>query len=248
MNSVWEYLLDIKTEKGAGYLVLIDPDRKNDGILDELVHSVNESGADAILSGGSLFMDGQFQERAARIKELAKIPVILFPGAVNQLGPHCDAILFMSVISGRNPNYLIGEQVIAAPVVKDLGLEPIPTGYLLFDGGGNSTVEFMSNSKPLPLNLPDIAIAHGLAAQFLGMKLLYLEAGSGAHTSVPEEMITSILSEVDLPVIVGGGIRTPDDARKKVKAGSSFVVTGTAVEKPGQLALLKKFADAVHEK
>ena len=111
MNTVFEHLLGIQKEKGAGYLVLIDPDRKNDGILDDLVPAVNESNADAILVGGSFFMDGKFHERAARIKELAKVPVILFPGAANQLGPHFDAVLFMSVISGRNSNYLIGEQV-----------------------------------------------------------------------------------------------------------------------------------------
>ena len=152
----------------------------------------------------------------------------------------------MSVISGRNPNYLIGEQVIAAPIVKDLGLEPIPTAYMLFDGGGSSTVEFMSNSKPLPLNRSDIAVAHGLAAQYLGMKILYLEAGSGASVSVPENTITAVSSQTDLPLVVGGGIRTPEEARKKVESGASFVVTGTAVESPGQLSRLKEFADAVH--
>ena len=150
MNTVFEHLLGIQKEKGAGYLVLIDPDRKNDGILDDLVPAVNESNADAILVGGSFFMDGKFHERAARIKELAKVPVILFPGAANQLGPHFDAVLFMSVISGRNSNYLIGEQVISAPIVKDLGLEPIATGYMLFEGGGSTTVEFMSNTRPPP--------------------------------------------------------------------------------------------------
>ena len=246
MPSIFRYLLDIKAKKGAGYLVLVDPDRKNDTLLENLLNAVNKSGADAILLGGSLFMDGHFQERAARIKKLAEIPVILFPGAANQLSPHCDAVLFLSIISGRNPHYLIGEQVIAAPIVKDLKLEPIPTGYLLFDGGGNSTVEFMSNSKPLPLQNSDIAIAHGLAAQYLGMKLLYMEAGSGALCSIPEKMITSITSEVDLPVMVGGGIRTPEEARKKVEAGASFVVTGTAVEKSNQLSLLSEFAEVIH--
>ncbi|MEE9167571.1 MAG: geranylgeranylglyceryl/heptaprenylglyceryl phosphate synthase [Candidatus Neomarinimicrobiota bacterium] len=245
-GSAFEYLLNVRSQRGAGYLVLIDPDRKNDGILEDLVTTVNESEADAILMGGSLFMDGRFQERAAKVRETARVPVILFPGAANQLGPHCDAVLFMSVISGRNPNYLIGEQVIAAPIVKDLGLEPIPTGYLLFDGGGNSTVEFMSNSKPLPLNRPDIAIAHGLAAEYLGMKLLYLEAGSGARQSVPEKTIRSVASEVSLPLIVGGGIRTGQEARSKVKAGASFIVTGTAIEDPNRLDLLNEFADAIH--
>lgn len=248
MKSAFNYLLDVRSRKGAGYLVLIDPDRKNDAILEDIVNSVNESNADAILIGGSLLMDGRFHERASRIKQLASVPVILFPGAANQLVPHCDAVLFMSVISGRNPNYLIGEQVIAAPIVKDLGLEAISTGYLLFDGGGNSTVEFMSNSRPLPMDRPDIAVAHGLAAQFLGMKLLYLEAGSGARRSISEDTIMSVSSEVDLPLIVGGGIRSPEDARSKVEAGASFVVTGTAVENATRSDLLREFADAVHGK
>ncbi|MFQ6676013.1 MAG: geranylgeranylglyceryl/heptaprenylglyceryl phosphate synthase [Fidelibacterota bacterium] len=246
MKSVLQYLMDVKRDRGAGYLVLIDPDRKNDTILKDLVRSVNESGADALLVGGSLIMDGRFAERAAAIKDLARIPVILFPGAANQLGPYYDAVLFMSVISGRNPNYLISEQVIAAPIVKDLGLEPIPTGYMLFEGGGNSTVEFMSNSRPLPLNRSDIAVAHGLAAKYLGMKILYLEAGSGATSSVPNRTISELDREVGLPLVVGGGIRTPESAQEKVQAGASFVVIGTAVEEPGASELLKEFSRAIH--
>ncbi len=246
MNTVFEHLLGIQKEKGAGYLVLIDPDRKNDGILDDLVPAVNESNADAILVGGSFFMDGKFHERAARIKELAKVPVILFPGAANQLGPHFDAVLFMSVISGRNSNYLIGEQVISAPIVKDLGLEPISTGYMLFEGGGSTTVEFMSNTRPLPMNRPELAVAHGLAAEYLGMNLLYLEAGSGAKESIPTGIITAVASETGLPFIVRGGIRTPELAREKVEAGASFIVTGTVVENTNDFSLLAKFAAAIH--
>ncbi|MFQ6608073.1 MAG: geranylgeranylglyceryl/heptaprenylglyceryl phosphate synthase [Fidelibacterota bacterium] len=246
MSRVFKHLLDVRNKKGSGYLVLIDPDQKNDGLLDELVPAINESNVDAILVGGSLFMDGKFHERAARIKELAHIPVILFPGAANQLGPHFDAILFMSVISGRNANYLIGEQVISAPIVKDLALEPISTGYMLFKGGGSSTVEFMSNTRPLPMNRPDLAVAHGLAAEYLGMKLLYLEAGSGAQVSVPVETVNAVSNGTQLPVIVGGGIRTPDTARKKVLAGASFIVTGSVVEDTKDFSLLAKFAAAIH--
>ena len=246
MSKTLEYLLDVRKKKGAGYLVLIDPDRKNDGILDDLVPAVNESNADAILVGGSLFMDGKFHERAAQIKELSKVPVILFPGAANQLGPYFDALLFMSVISGRNANYLIGEQVISAPIVKSLELEPISTGYMLFEGGGSSTVEFMSNTRPLPMNRPELAVAHGLAAQYLGMKLLYLEAGSGAKESIPTETIRAVTSETTLPAIVGGGICTPDLAREKVEAGASFVVTGTVIEDANDFSILAKFASAIH--
>jgi len=248
VSSVLEHLMNVRNKKGAGYLVLIDPDRKNDGILDRLVHSVNQSEVDAILAGGSLFMDGKFHERVARIKKISQVPVILFPGAVNQLGPNFDAVLFMSIISGRNPTYLIGEQVIGAPIVKDLGLEAIATGYMLFDGGGKSTVEFLSNTQPLPMDRSDLAIAHGLAAQYLGMRLLYMEAGSGAERSVPEETISALSTEVELPLIVGGGIKSPQEAARKVEAGASFVVTGTVTETDDHKTLMQSFADAVHGK
>ena len=246
MSTVYAHLEKVRQDKGAGYLVLIDPDKKNDGKLEKLVMSVNRSGADGILIGGSLIMDSGFHERAEKIKSIAEIPVILFPGSVNQLGPHCDAVLFMSVISGRNPTYLIGEQVIGAPLVKDLGLEPIPTGYMIFDGGGHSTAEFMSGSSPLPMNRPDIAVAHALAGQYLGMKLIYLEAGSGAESAVPDEIISAVAKNIDIPLIVGGGIRKQAAAVNKVKAGASFIITGTAIESDEGENLLESFADAIH--
>ncbi|HIC73755.1 MAG TPA: geranylgeranylglyceryl/heptaprenylglyceryl phosphate synthase [Candidatus Marinimicrobia bacterium] len=246
MSTVYSHLEKVRQEKGAGYLVLIDPDKKNDGKLEKLVMSVNRSGADGILIGGSLIMDSGFHERAEKIKSMAEVPVILFPGSVNQLGPHCDAVLFMSVISGRNPTYLIGEQVIGAPLVKDLGLEPIPTGYMIFDGGGHSTAEFMSGSSPLPMNRPDIAVAHALAGQYLGMKLIYLEAGSGAESAVPDEIISAVAKNIDIPLIVGGGIRKQAAAVNKVKAGASFIITGTAIESDEGENLLESFADAIH--
>ncbi|HIA85681.1 MAG TPA: geranylgeranylglyceryl/heptaprenylglyceryl phosphate synthase, partial [Candidatus Marinimicrobia bacterium] len=129
---------------------------------------------------------------------------------------------------------------------KDLGLEPISTGYMLFEGGGSTTVEFMSNTRPLPMNRPELAVAHGLAAEYLGMNLLYLEAGSGAKESIPTGIITAVASETGLPFIVGGGIRTPELAREKVEAGASFIVTGTVVENTNDFSLLAKFAAAIH--
>ena len=246
MGSVYSHLETIRRKKGAGYLVLIDPDTKNDGRIEVLVESVNQSGADAILVGGSLIMDSGFGERAKKIKLLSDVPVILFPGSVSQLGPHFDAVLFISIISGRNPTYLIGEQVIGAPIVKDLDLEPIPTGYMLFDGGGHSTVEFMSNSRPLPMNRPEIAVAHGLAGQYLGMRLLYLEAGSGASSPINDETVEAVSGNCDIPVIVGGGINDPSVAAQKVKAGASFVVTGTVAESDDNSNMLSDFAKAIH--
>lgn len=245
-DKIYNYLMDVRHKYGAGYLVLIDPDKKSDDSIENLVESINHSGADAILVGGSLMMDGKNNDRVAKIKELSEVPVIFFPGGIAQLNEYYDAMLFLSVMSGRNPHYLIGEQVIAAPVIKDIGLETIPTGYLLIDGGANSTVEFMSGSKPIPMNRPDIVVAHALAAQYLGMKLVYLEAGSGAKFAVAPEIIEQVSNQIEIPVIVGGGICTPDDAAHRVSNGASFIVTGTIIEEQGDVKLLKHLADAVH--
>ena len=242
--SVFDKLTKAVKDKGAGFIILIDPDRKNDKKLETLVENANRSGVDAIFVGGSLMMDGGCHDRVARIKNVAKIPVIFFPGGVGQINEYYDAMLFMSVISGRNPHYLIGEQVIAAPIVKDLALEAIPTGYMLLDGGSATTVEFMSGSLPIPLDRPDIAVAHALAGQYLGMKLLYLEAGSGAKYPVPIEIIKQVASETNVSLIVGGGIRTPKAAAERVKAGASFIVAGTAIEKSSEL--MAEFSAAVH--
>ncbi|MEE9161510.1 MAG: geranylgeranylglyceryl/heptaprenylglyceryl phosphate synthase [Candidatus Neomarinimicrobiota bacterium] len=244
--SIFQSLLDRLDSQAANHLVLIDPDRKNDGRLADLVAGVNDSGADAILVGGSLIMDGGFQERLEAIKGAARVPVILFPGSATQLSAHADAVLFMSLLSGRNPQYLIGEQVQAAPVLKHLGLEVIPTGYLLMAGGQRTTVEIMSNSQPLPLDKPDLAQAHALAAQYLGMALVYLEAGSGAQRTVPAEVIRGVAGEVEIPIAVGGGIRTPDEAAEKVRAGARFVVTSSVFEQEGGSDIMPAFAAAVH--
>ena len=183
--SVLSKLNDCVEKKGAGFIVLIDPDKKNDENIDQLVENANQNGVDAIFVGGSIMMDGLYHKRVERIKSISEIPVILFPGGVNQINKHYDAMLFMSLISGRNSHYLIGEQVIAAPIVKDYEIETIPTGYLLIDGGSPTSVEVVSGTKPLPSNRPDIIVSHALAAQFLGMELIYLEAGSGALNEFP---------------------------------------------------------------
>jgi len=246
ISKIYKHLLSVREKKGAGYIVLIDPDRKSENGLADKVNKINNSGVDAIFVGGSLMMDGRSSDRVAQIRSLAEIPVIFFPGGISQLNSHYDAILFMSIISGRNPHYLIGEQVIAAPIVKDLGIEAIPTGYLLLDGGSDSSVQFMSGTAPIPIDKPDISIAHALAAQYLGKKLIYLESGSGAKQAIPNELIKEVVEYVDIPLIVGGGIRKPEVARQKVEAGASFVVTGTIIEENFNENILKKFADAIH--
>ena len=247
MRSHWvlNHFNEVLKKRNAGYLVLIDPEQCEVPKCAKLVGEVEKAGADAILLGGS-FLTNDLHPIAKAIKQETALPVVLFPGDSMHLTPHADAILYISLISGRNPNYLIGEQVKAAPWIQHHGLEPIPTGYMLIEGGNRTSVEFMSGTIPIPRDKPDIAGPHALAAQYLGMQMVYLEAGSGATYPVPNEMISTVKAQINIPLIVGGGIRTPEIAAKKVVAGADFVVTGNVLEKNGSFELMKAFADAVH--
>jgi len=233
-------------KQGAGFIVLIDPDKKNDNSISQIVESANENGADFIFVGGSLLMDSGYNARVKQIKSVSNIPVILFPGGVNQINEYFDAMLYMSLISGRNPHYLIGEQVIAAPIVHDYELETIPTGYLLIDTGSPTTVEYISGTKSIPVDRSDIVLSHALAGQFLGMKLIYLEAGSGAKNRVSNNIIKNLSNELSIHIIVGGGIRSPEDARDVAVAGASFVVIGSAFE--DSTSKMAEFSSAIHYK
>ena len=203
---ILDTLLSTIENKGAAYVVLLDPDRKDESSIQKRVENANISGVDALFVGGSLMMDSNCTETVKMIISISDLPVILFPGGIGQLNSYYDAMLFMSVISGRNPHYLIGEQVLAAPLVKDMGIEAISTGYILMDGGAGSTVEFISGTRPVPMNRGDIVVAHALAGQFLGMRLIYLEAGSGAIQPVSTSIIKATSNAIDVPIIVGGGI------------------------------------------
>ena len=244
--TTFEHLMKIKRDKGAGYLLLIDPDNIDPKKIPVFVREATKVGTDAFLVGGSLMLSNEFDKTISRIKENTKAPVIIFPGGVSQVSFEADAILFLMLISGRNPEYLIGNQVHAAPIIKRMELEAISTGYMLIEGGNVTSAEFMSNTKPIPREKPGIALAHALAAELLGLKILYLEAGSGAKQSVPDAMIKKISKHCALPLIVGGGIRTPEEAKNKVKAGASFVVTGTVIEENSHSAMIQEFANAIH--
>lgn len=244
--SIYESLLSTSKTKGAGYFILIDPDKIASDKLPSFVEQATEAGVDAFLIGGSLIVDDSFERCIKSIKKHTNVPAVIFPGGVMQISPSADAILFLSIISGRNPQHLIGDQVLAAPIVKRIGLEAISTAYMLVESGRTTSAEFMSNTQPLPRHKPDIAVAHAMAAEILGFKMIYLEAGSGAEQSVPEEMIGAIAQHCSVPLIVGGGLRTPDDARKKVNAGAKFIVTGTVLEKDNSVQLVKEFASAIH--
>ena len=244
--SVYEQLLEVRSSRGAGYLVLVDPDRWEMDEVEVFIKKINTSGADGIMVGSSLILGEGVQRKMKKIQETATLPVILFPGNVNQLTPHVNAVFFLSVISGRNPQFLIGDQVQAAPVIKELGIEPIATAYMLIESGRVTTAEFVSGSKPIPRDKAEIAMAHALAADYLGFKLIYLEAGSGAQNPVTPQMVEAVSSYTGVPVVVGGGIHTPEEARSLVDAGASFVVTGNVLEDPGNAHLMEAFAKAIH--
>ncbi|MBL7958765.1 geranylgeranylglyceryl/heptaprenylglyceryl phosphate synthase [bacterium] len=246
--SIYEQLLMIKDRKGSGYFVLIDPDKKSEEDTLKTVEACVAGGVDAILVGSSLLLSQRFNSTIKQIKTEFNVPVILFPGSTIQLSEFADAVLFLSLISGRNPEFLIGTQVLGAPIIRKMALEAISTGYMLIESGKTTAAEFMSNSKPIPRDKNDIAVAHAMAGEYLGMKMIYLEAGSGATHSVPEEMIEAVSGYITIPVIVGGGISSPEVARRKVEAGAAFVVTGNVLEPSENIGLIKEFSDAVHWK
>ncbi len=244
--KTFQRLLDIRNSRGAGYLVLIDPDKSDPSTLPSFVREATEAGADGFLVGGSLLMANEMDKLLQTIKGNTTVPVVIFPGSLFQISPVADAILYLLLISGRNPDHLIGNQVTASPIIRRIGLEAISTGYMLIEGGAMTSAEFMSNTKPIPRNKPDIAVAHALAAEYIGIKMLYLDAGSGADSPVPDDMVRGIKAHCSLPMIVGGGIRTPEVARDKVLAGASFVVTGTINERNSHHSLVREFAEAIH--
>lgn len=228
------------------FLVLVDPDRLDPGSLAGLAREAVEAGVDGFLAGTSLLLGEGFGAVVQELRRASGLPVILFPGDTGQVVPEASAILFLSLISGRNPQFLIGEQVKGAPQVIRAGLECLPTGYLLVESGLASSAQFMSASQPLPRHKPDIAVAHALAARCLGLRQLYLEAGSGAPHRVPDEMITAVKQVYPWPLIVGGGLRQPEDGARAARAGADVVVIGTAVENGSARGRLAEFVSAVH--
>ncbi len=246
--KIYNQLLNTIKEKGAAYLVLLDPDKLPESKLAGFLKHCEKSGVDGFLVGGSLMVNGDFESFIEKVKTYTNLPSIIFPGSITQVSSFADAILFLSVVSGRNPEHLIGKHVLAAPSIKKSGIEPISTAYILVDSGSTTTAVYMSGSLPIPRSKPEIAAATALASEYLGMKLIYLEAGSGADNSVPNEMIKAVSSQCTIPVIVGGGIRNPQTAREKVENGASIIVTGNYFEDENNWDLIKDFASAVHIK
>jgi phosphoglycerol geranylgeranyltransferase len=211
------------------FALLIDPEKHPARVLKATMEAAYDAKVDVIMVGGSL-TSCPIDETLIAIKRISPIPVLLFPGNLLQLSCKADGILLLSLLSGRNPEYLIGNHVLASQFLKKSGLEIIPTGYILIDGHYLSSVEYISNTRPIPSEKADIIVATALAGEQLGLKLIYLEAGSGANDRVREEIVAQVKENISIPLIVGGGIRTPEDIRKLYKAGATGVVVGTAVE------------------
>ena len=245
--SVFEQLMGVRNRRGAGFLPYLDPDRLDKKDLAHTAAVCEAQGADAILIGGSFLFSANFDHMVREVARAVAVPVIIFPGDTSQISAAADAILFLSLISGRNPELLIGQHVKAAPRLKAHGIEAIATGYALIDTGQQTTTEYVSNTRPLPRDKPDIAMAHALAAEYLGMQCVYLDAGSGPKRMVPEAMVRAVCDYITIPIIVGGGIRDPKAAANRVALGASFVVVGSAFEETGwDAALIGAFASAIH--
>ena len=225
--------------------VLVDPDKQSDGEHEKIARLAKDAGVDFFFVGGSLLTSDSLFHCIRILKDNSNIPVILFPGNTYQVARNADAMLFLSLISGRNPDMLIGMHVIAAPYIKLSGIETLPTGYMLIDSGKPTSVSYMSNSFPIPNDKKDIAACTAMAGEMLGLRLIFMDAGSGAATPVPAGMIRFVKDSIGVPLIVGGGLRTPEKARETLRAGADVIVIGNRFEQKPEL--ITAFAEAVKE-
>lgn len=247
MNSkhdIWDKMQQYRATQSKALAVLIDPDKTTNADLDLLLPMLHSAKVDLLFVGGSLLTQDRMQSCVAYLKARTDIPLVLFPGSPMQVVPEADALLLLSLISGRNPELLIGQHVAAAPYLKESKLELIATGYILVDGGKATTVSYISNTTPIPADKPEIAACTALAGNMLGLRTIYLDAGSGAEKCITTDMITAVRKQVDTPLIVGGGIRTPEAAMAACQAGADIVVVGNAIEKDP--LLITDMARAVH--
>jgi phosphoglycerol geranylgeranyltransferase len=242
-----EIYSQIQERKASGkkqFVVLIDPDKLDDKEVKSIAELALKAKVDYFFIGGSLLVNNSLDACITTLKKETAIPVVLFPGNNMQLSYRADGILFLSLISGRNAEMLIGRHVIAAPYLRLTSLEVLSTGYMLIESGRPTTVSYMSNSVPIPADKVDIACCTAMAGEMLGLKLMFMDAGSGAQNPISEKMIQGVSSSISIPLIVGGGIRTPELALTNCKAGADLIVIGNAIEKdPG---LITEIGAAIH--
>ncbi|MDE3126039.1 MAG: geranylgeranylglyceryl/heptaprenylglyceryl phosphate synthase [Bacteroidota bacterium] len=243
-QTLYHQITEKKQTGKKSFAVLIDPDKVNHTSIDQLVQLSVDAHVDYFFVGGSLVISNHLDECIKQIKVACNIPVLLFPGSPSQVSKYADALLYLSLISGRNPELLIGQHVVSAPFVKKSGLEIIPTGYMVIDGGAPTTVSYISNASPIPSDKNDIAMCTAMAGEMLGMKLVYMDAGSGAKRPITETMIALVSQHIEVPLIIGGGITDAEKAYLNCKAGADIIVVGNAIEKDA--SLIKELSDAIH--
>ena len=235
--DLYKSILVSKNQGKKLFAILIDPDKQKNSDLLLIIKNANKSKVNYFFVGGSLLINDNLNDCIKTIKENSKIPVILFPGNTMQINPKADGILFLSLISGRNPDLLIGKQVISAPILKQTELEIISTGYMLIDSGKATTASYMSNTVPIPREKNAIASSTAIAGQYLGMKLIYMDGGSGAEQPITKDMIKEVSSCIDIPLIIGGGICNAKKAIENCEAGADLIVVGNAIEQDPSLIL-----------
>jgi len=243
MNIYSKILSDKKANKKS-FALLIDPDKQDRNHLIAIIEKAKNANTDYFFVGGSLLTNDSLDVCLATLKEHSDIPVVLFPGNAMQVNDKADGILFLSLISGRNAEMLIGKQVITAPILKHSSLEVLPTGYMLIDSGKPTTVSYMSNTTPIPADKNAVAACTAMAGEMLGLKLIFMDGGSGAKNPISETMITAVNKSIDCPIIIGGGISSGEKAIANCKAGADIIVVGNAIEKDENL--ISEIADAVH--
>lgn len=244
IKGIYHSLTERRQAGKKSFAVLIDPDKVNDHSMEQLITLAVEARVDYFLVGGSLVISSYLDECLQLVKRSCDIPTIIFPGSPSQVSKYADALLYLSLISGRNPELLIGQHVVSAPVVKKSGLEIMSTGYMVVDGGAPTTVSYISNASPLPSDKNEIAVCTAMAGEMLGMKLIYMDAGSGARRAIHESMIEKVAQSISVPLIIGGGITNAEKAYLNCKAGADVIVVGNAIEKDP--SLIKEIAAAVH--
>lgn len=246
MMKILETLAERSRSGKKSIAVLVDPDKVSDsGQLQHLINLASENLVDFFLVGGSLVTTTNMAEVVKQIKDNVSIPVILFPGNSMQIEPGADALLFLSLISGRNPELLIGQHVIAAPIIKNTKLEVIPTGYMLINSGKTTSVAYISNTTPIPDDKYSLAACTAMAGEMLGLRAIYMDAGSGAEKEISARMITTVKKSISIPLIIGGGINTKQKALSALEAGADMIVIGNALEK--QPNLLIEISEKVYE-
>lgn len=243
-HTLYNQIHERKLAGRKSFAVLIDPDKVNVATTEQLVSLALDAQIDYFFVGGSLVISNNLDECIRQIKVSCSIPVIIFPGSPSQLSRYADALLYLSLISGRNSELLIGQHVISAPAVRQSGLEIMSTGYMVIDGGAPTTVSYISNATPIPCDKSEIAMCTAMAGEMLGMKLIFMDAGSGAKNPIATTMIEKVASHIEAPLIVGGGITNPEKAYLNCRSGADIIVVGNAIEK--NASLIREISDAIH--